>query len=280
MTRIDCAIFDFDGTLTDVELHARPFHAASKEELARVLGCGVGSVERDWREIDEEHAAGSAELGWLVDGQIVGPARGDPYLISNAIVRAVLERHGVDNPGPLVFDVHRAAYLRTPPPFRTDAKEALDFAWQSGAKVAVVTNSSTETVAARLDELGLAWRNELGLVGHARKFVIGAPAHADGRFDALPHQIFVRGLSRPILLERGAYFDVLVSVWKGVGGPQSTLIVGDLYELDLAMPAALGCAVHLVTRPSTMVHERNAALAESRGSASDVLAGAVIQRLG
>lgn len=277
--QLDCVVFDFDGTLTDVERHAPPFHAASREALAGVLGCGLGEVERLWDEVEAEHRIAPPEMGWMVDGHVVGPARGDPYLIANAIVRAILERHGVSDPGPRVFEVHRAAYERVEPPFRDDACWAVDQAVSRGAAVHVVTNSNTTTVAARLDGLGLRHRDRVVVRGHARKFVIGAPAQADSRFDALPESVMARGLGRPMLLRRGPYFDVLRQLWNGGGTAETTLVVGDLFELDLAMPSALGCAVHLVTRPTTMAHEREAALSAGRGGAGARL-GEVIDRLG
>jgi hypothetical protein len=55
--------------------------------------------------------------------------------------------------------------------------------------------------------------------------------------------------------------------------------VGDNFELDLAMPAALGAHVHLVLRASTPPHEERLARAMARGDASPGL-GAVLERIG
>jgi hypothetical protein len=69
----------------------------------------------------------------------------------------------------------------------------------------------------------------------------------------------VKGLSRPIQLRRGAYVDALGRVWRETGvAPKDTLVCGDIYELDLALPAALGCSVHMVLRPTTHAYERTA----------------------
>lgn len=266
-----CVVFDFDGTLTDVERHAPDFHEASKEALAAVLGFGLPEVRRLWDEVDNEHRLGPVELGWVYDGRVVGPARGDPYLVANTVVRVILERYGFEDPGPTVFEVHKAAYMRVAPPFRQEAGRMLEAAVSLAANVFVVTNSHTDTVASRLDALALGCRSRIGVRGNARKFIVGPPSTADERFDALPEALSVQGLQRPILLHRGAYFDVLRSVWEASeSGPETTLVIGDLFELDLAMPSALGCAVHLVTRPSTLEHERNAALQAVRGGAGEL----------
>ncbi len=276
--QVDCVVFDFDGTLTDVERHAPAFHAATREALAEQWACGLAEVEQLWSEVDAEQRHGPAELGWVYDGRVVGPARGDPYLIANTIVRTIAERRGVPEPAPLVFHVHRLAYERVAPPFRHDARRVLDEAVARGVRVQVVTNSDTSTVAARLDGLGLTYRDRVVVRGHARKFVVGDPQERDARFEVLPESLTVPGLGRPVWLRRGPYFDVLRQMWGETGRADRTLVVGDLFELDLAMPAALGCAVHLITRPTTLAHERAAALSAERGGAGDVLGG-VIERL-
>ena len=46
-----------------------------------------------------------------------------------------------------------------------------------------------------------------------------------------------------------------IAARTGVGA-KDTLVCGDIYELDLALPQSLGCAVHLMTRAATPTHER------------------------
>jgi hypothetical protein len=84
----------------------------------------------------------------------------------------------------------------------------------------------------------------------------------------------VPGLPRSIPLRRANYFRALRDeVWKeDLEGPSRTLVCGDVFELDLALPAALGARVHLVTREDTPPHEVAAVEAQPRGSASQDLA--------
>jgi hypothetical protein len=72
---------------------------------------------------------------------------------------------------------------------------------------------------------------------------------------------------------------VLRGAWDETGtGPDSTLVVGDVFELDLAMPAALGTHAQLVIRAGTMFHERQLAQKLARGEADERLA-AVLDRI-
>lgn len=52
--------------------------------------------------------------------------------------------------------------------------------------------------------------------------------------------------------------------------PAETLVVGDVFELDLALPAAPGCAVHLSEGPRTLDCERRAVHAYGGRTAPDL----------
>ena len=59
----------------------------------------------------------------------------------------------------------------------------------------------------------------------------------------------VEGLARPVVLKRGRYFDALARLWgDDAEGPQKTIVCGDIWELDHALPEAMGCATHLIER--------------------------------
>jgi hypothetical protein len=108
--------------------------------------------------------------------------------------------------------------------------------------------------------------------------MLAAPEKSDARFDRVPDTQHVDGLARPILLKRGRYFDVLRQLWDETGArPERTLVCGDIYELDLALPAALGACVHMVGRPSTPSYEREA-VSRAGGTFSIELSG-VLARL-
>jgi phosphoglycolate phosphatase-like HAD superfamily hydrolase len=148
-----------------------------------------------------------------------------------------------------------------------------------GYHVRVVTNSHTRAVASMLDALSFTGRHQVVVHGDAGKFSLCASAVVDARFESLPEAVEWQELGRPIHLRRGRYFDVLRATWDETGtDPASTLVVGDVFELDLAMPAALGAHVHLVTRSSTMPHEERLVRKLARGDA-DARLSAILERV-
>ena len=88
---------------------------------------------------------------------------------------------------------------------------------------------------------------------------------AKRRFQALPaaygEKLFIE-TERPIYLRRGAYFEAINSVLAGdFDALTNTVFCGDTWEMDLAMPYALGAKVHLLERAApfeTYRYERQA----------------------
>lgn len=276
-------VLDFDGTLTDADAHAPAFLAASRDALAARLGWDGDKVQAEWARTETDVAGLPPEAAWEVDGVGTCPANADPYLTANGVVRRILAaRAGLSGTALTdgVLDVHRAAYERVPPGFRAGARELLEALTRGSARVSVVTNSRTGTVERLLDSLGLPRRRDVLVRGDAAKFSVGADGISDPRVAALPEQVEWPELARPVRLRRGRYFAVLRELWTATAtGPEATLVVGDNFELDLAMPAVLGAHVHLVLRASTMPHEERLARALARGDAGRDLA-AVMRRVG
>jgi phosphoglycolate phosphatase-like HAD superfamily hydrolase len=276
-------VLDFDGTLTDAEAHAPAFYEASGQELAHRLGWDDSTLHREWRRARRLVEELPSTTAWMADGRGVCPATADPYLIANSVTRLLLAEH---RPGLAdvalttgVFEVHRAAYQRVPPPFRPETRSVLEELCAGGYHLRVVTNSQTQAVAAMLDSLSFRGRHQVIVRGDAGKFSICGSARADARFESLPEVVEWPEVGRAIQLRRGRYFDLLRATWEETGtDPATTLVVGDVFELDLAMPAALGTHVHLVTRAGSRLHEEHLALKLARGDASARLT-AIVERV-
>src|SRR5262249_51313057 len=90
------------------------------------------------------------------------------------------------------------------------------------------------------------------------------------RFAGLPAELTAPYLPRPIALRRGGYFRALRDeVWEDdLEAPSRTIVCGDIFELDLALPSALGAHVHLLEREETPEYERAAVKALERGASS------------
>ena len=74
------------------------------------------------------------------------------------------------------------------------------------------------------------------------------------------------GLSRPVLLRRRHYHEVIAGLLAAEGADWADLVVvGDIFELDLALPLALGATVGLVVNDFTPAYERSFVQAHDRG---------------
>jgi hypothetical protein len=261
-------VLDFDGTCTLVEATQADFLT----EYRRLLGAHVtdlhgAPIGRDfaarWDEALAAVRAASPEAGWATLSRVASaPAHADPYIAAGEAV-AWLERRWLEaNPGQGIkvpATLYKDAYDRFPAPWRPEISAVLQQLVDLDVEVAFVSNSSEATIGGRLDTL-LAdvpeLRAKITVVGGASKFIVkeldwdGAISRAASKpFRKLAAAQRHDALDRPIYLRRGGYYQALLRVWGQAGpSPRSTLIVGDIYELDLAMPAALGAHVHLVER--------------------------------
>jgi len=269
----ECIVLDFDGTFTEVDAEARPFVEVFRRAIAEIVGPDIAAR---WDATRERVLADPDGHGWENEGRIVAPAHADPYVLSTSIAQLLVAECSAIPPAERAATVERvfgSSYPHAAIAFRPDARMVVEALVKSGLPIFVVTNSRTEHVQAKLEKLAPAGLEHVVVRGDARKFVVGPSLAPDPRFDALPASTTAKGLARPILLRRGRYFDVLKRLWERTGTtPETTLVCGDTWELDLAMPAALGAHVHLVLRENTYAYERAAVDALGpRGGASESL---------
>jgi FMN phosphatase YigB (HAD superfamily) len=278
--RFDCIILDFDGTFTDVEKEAVPFLEAYRDDLAESLGADAIA---GWDEAAASIGADPDSYGWEFDGRIVAPSHADPYIMATSTAQKLLDEHGLlpdaEERRSFLEELFRRNYPKAANVFRPDARQVVEELLATGLPIYVVTNSLTDAVEAKLDDLAPKGRERLRVYGNAKKYVITEPqSEADG-FSALPETLSLPGLDRPIFLRRGFYWDALTSVLGNSGArPERTLVAGDIFELDLALPAALGFPIHLVARPKTPSYERDAVVAHEHGEVSEDLES-VVSRL-
>lgn len=270
---LDCIILDFDGTFTDVEKEAVPFLEAYRDEFASVVGADAA---KDWDEVAGEIGKTPDQFGWHFEGRIVAPSHADPYIMATSTAQKLLDdREAFMDPAErrtFLEGIFRRNYPKAANVFRPDAKDVVEMLLGTEVPVYVVTNSLTDAVEAKLDDLAPKGRDKLKVFGNARKYVIAEPEGQIGAFGDVPESVDLPGLERPIYLRRGIYWDVLTTVLSEVGAaPERTLVAGDIFELDLALPAALGFPIHLVARPGTPSYERNAVTAHARGAVSEDL---------
>ncbi len=255
-------VLDFDGTMTDAEAEGRPFREGYLEDLCLLVGRPPGDPEilAIAEDVEAELLRAPASHPFLWMGRPVAPATVDPYLRMVPVAHRILDRFGAipsaTDRGRLLGSVlYRYNYAKTlgHPVFRAGAGEVLRRL--GGSPTWIVTNSDTHAVAGKVAALdretpGVAWLTSR-VRGYARKFDV------DDAWEGAPDQLAVPGLERPVLLRRRAYHDILKTVLEEAGKTWSDLVVvGDIFELDLAMPLALGARVGLVASQRTPGYER------------------------
>ncbi|MDB4957047.1 MAG: hypothetical protein JWO36_4616 [Myxococcales bacterium] len=262
---------DFDGTMTDAEAEGRPFRDGYLEDLCLLAGRTPGDPEitalADEVEADLARAPNAHPFLWL--GRAVAPATVDPYLRMVPIAHRILDKFGampnaLDRSRLLGSVLYKYNYQKTlgRPVFRAGAAAVL--AALVDTPTWIVTNSDSHAVAGKVAALdreapGVAWLTSR-VRGHARKFDV------DDDWTLAPAELAVPGLDRPVLLRRRAYYEILHSVVEAAGVTFAELVVvGDIFELDLAMPLALGARVGLVASPRTPSYERAFVASHPRG---------------
>lgn len=270
-----CIVLDFDGTFTHVDAEAESYTPLYREHLGWLLGAHDSASNaaflEEWTALDREMDAQPSRHGWKDGaGRIVAPAYADPYVKSRAISEQLLDRRGMFQGArerhavlDYLFRLGRRAVL---PHFRPEAEAAIHALAATGARLYVVTNSGTEDVRQKIAENLRGAAKHLDVRGDAKKYVLDEAGATWAGPAQVPAEVRVAGLERPVYLHRPRYLEVLRGIWAECGvGPESTLVCGDIFELDLALPAAMGATVRLITRPNTPAFERDAVAALPRG---------------
>jgi FMN phosphatase YigB (HAD superfamily) len=257
---VRAVVLDFDGTFTDVAVEAAPFVTHYRAALADLVGRDVSD---DWAYWSNEIDAHPDRYGWQNQGRIVAPGNADPYVRATTIAQGLLDEIGrLRDPelrAKITSAIYQHAYRHTVTAFRADAKATLAALLARGLPLAVITNATTQVVERKLLELAPAGHERLRLVGDAGKFVVCAPegpGRALAADAALADELRLPGLSRPVCPRRGHYLDALGRLLAETGvSPGEVLVLGDIFELDLLVPALLGMQVHLVKSPHTPAYE-------------------------
>ncbi|MGN6108602.1 MAG: HAD family hydrolase [Kofleriaceae bacterium] len=271
-------VLDFDGTMTDAEAEGRPFRDGYLDDLCALVGRPASDPEvlGIAEEVEAELARDPAAHPFLWMGRAVAPATVDPYLRMVPIAHRILDRFdalpGAMDRGRLLGGVlYKYNYAKTlgRPVFRSGAGDVLRTL--AGVHAWIVTNSDTHAVAGKIaaldrDAPGVAWLTSR-VRGQARKFDI------DDTWTGVEAELEVPGLDRPVLLRRRAYYEILRAVLDEAGATFAELVVvGDIFELDLAMPLALGARVGLVASSHTPDYERAFVSTHPRGTIIEDLA--------
>lgn len=269
-------ILDFDGTVTDAEAEGKPFRTGYLEDVATLTGRTLEDVltMADAFEVKVKEEQG--RHGWMFDGHIVAPASVDPYLRIMPVARMIFDETNSfmseqDRSRLLDGILYKYNYQKTEIAFKPEAKELLLRSQPHNPYI--LSNSHTEPIRKKIKMLGqeedgtcsLDWLNDR-VFGRAKKYMI------DSTFDAVEASMQLEGLERPVLLRRHLYFQAIEELrlkqnveWSDI------LVVGDIFELDLSLPLAMGARVALVVNDFTPEYEKNFLQSHPRGHVLDSL---------
>lgn len=262
MPKWELKVFDCDGALTNPELEGVPFNVELVRALGRLTRLDLKKIQDI---MTERQAAVRADPEKFCSrdakGRRLAPANADPYLRSNPIINSVLDHVGrfkdPDDRISIVDLVFWACYKHTDTIFRDGAKEVLDAI--AGMNAWIVTNSDTAAVQGKMNHIGATWFADR-VIGNASKFTL-----VDD-FDRVPETMSLPGLDEPIYLRRKRYFDILDRLRREAGAEwQGVIVVGDVFELDLCLPLALGATIILVANENTPQYEINFVASHKRG---------------
>ena len=254
-------VLDFDGTMTDAEVEGVPFRQGYLEDISLLSALPMEEVERLAEEFSAEVSRNAHAYGWDFGGRIVAPAVVDPYLRMMPVARKILDTAGAfmqrDERNRLLDNIlYKYNYGKTNNCFRDGALELLESL--KGTATYVVTNSHTIPVKEKLRSLGLQADGSCSLDwlvervhGSAKKYYL------DDDFDAVPEAMTLEGLPRPVLLRRRKYHTVLAQLLADEGlGWEDLVVVGDIFELDLSLPLAMGARVAVLANEFTPDYEK------------------------
>jgi len=272
-------VLDFDGTLTDAEIEGKPFRLGYLDDLAALTGAPRAEIEQLAAGFEQTILESGGRYGWDFGGRIVAPASVDPYLRIMPVARMIFDHYGAfpateDRSRLLDGILYKYNYPKSGVAFRPGAYELLSSL--EGSASWIVTNSATLPVQAKVRTLAeqegepgtLDWLVDR-VHGFGKKYVI------DDAWEVLPEAMQLPGLDRPVLLRRARYFDALDRLRAEAGAEWSDLtVVGDIFELDLALPLHLGARVGLVTSAFTPPWELDYLADHPRGELLPDLAAA------
>ena len=254
-------VLDFDGTCTQIDAAHAGFLASYREILEDANGMARDGLASAWKKAVEEVRAASPHAGWtLSEAPSTAPAAADPYILAGEASALLFRKRTIRTmPG----DAYKRAYTANPAPWRPEVPEVLAQLVERGLQVGFISNSERFAIEMRLSDLLHAdplLRGKIFVHGDAAKFKIvellvgasGPGAAHRARFEQLDGSVRVDGCRRPIYLRRGKYFEALCGLLADFEAPgfpiDETIVCGDVWELDLAMPRALGAPVHLIRR--------------------------------
>ncbi|SDG74855.1 hypothetical protein SAMN04487996_122152 [Dyadobacter soli] len=278
-------IMDFDGTCTVIPAIYEAFLSEYLAGLNNTVFSGSPVLAAEWKEALEKVKTHSPQAPWTIAFAPAAPAGADPYILSFEAARYLLQKKKIQKDIPQ--EVFKNASDRFPAPWRPEAREVFETLLRNNINITFISNSSSTTITNRLLSLFSVEKLPFGIAvkSDAAKFRIAElswysaiPTGTRDLFLAVPPTHEDLGIGRPVYLRRAAYFEAICAAFNNdLSRLPTTVVCGDIWEMDLALPYALGANIHLIERASpfdTYAYERKVTLQDAtRGKISSDLRG-------
>ena len=95
--------------------------------------------------------------------------------------------------------------------------------------------------------------------GSAKKYVVDSDWNTSQEVFPIGTEMQIPNLHRSVYLQRKNYFEVISSICQKhqIKDFRNLLVIGDIFELDLALPLCLGARVALMTNDHTPQYEKD-----------------------
>jgi hypothetical protein len=282
---INSIVMDFDGTCTQIPLIYEAFLEQYLQGLNETVFVKSPVTKDEWDNVEKLVRSHSPEAAWTITTTPSAPAAADPYILSLECAKYLLRSKNLpmDIPG----TVYGNAATNHPAPWREEAKEVFNELLRHDINIIIMSNTSSVTITKRLQELFSSEDLPKGVSvkSGAQKYCIAEldwdssiPKDTRKKFHSLPVVDSHPSIDRPVYIRRGMYFESICNAFNNdLKDLDKMVFCGDIWEMDLAMPYALGAKIHLIERAEpfpTYDFERKATLHDmKRGKISDDLSG-------
>lgn len=233
---MDTFIFDFDGSITDVQKEAVSYQLAFLEKLSSHLKQDLSETTSQFTKAQTKVIDYPHQYGWQVPYReltvFTAPATCDPYLCIQAAARQLLEENRFEEKNSVLYELHLHAYQFAGTYFRPHAKEVLG-ELSSRYNLAVITNSKTDAVNQKL-ELLLGSTANISVIGNAKKYELFPD------WTIVPETDTPLNFPVPVYLRRQRYYEAFMSLNR------IAAVAGDIYTLDLSLPHYFGIPIYLI----------------------------------
>jgi FMN phosphatase YigB (HAD superfamily) len=256
MSKKKVAILDFDGTFTDINAEIGEVYRAFMADISSRVGISGFEFLELIKQAEACIAAEPLQHGWMPDGFIVAGATVDPHIFMRCVSGVILTvcGYGAVEREKILDDLFAEHNPKIISVFKEAALDTLRSIERDRVEVYVVTNSHTDSVKAKIRNLGaheegnhLDWLVDR-VYGTARKY------HA--LRGEMYQTLSLPGLGRPVHVHRPSYIGLIDQLRQAHGCAwEDVCVVGDIFEMDLAAPLDRGAEVALMLSDRTPAYE-------------------------